>query len=104
MDQRQQLEQQLVQKAMKDESFRKQLIEDPRASIETETGMKIPESITIEILEEDHHSFYIILPAQNKEVEGELTDTDLEQVAGGYTGDTTCFKDSWLTCNDYICK
>ena len=51
MNQRQQLEQQLIEKAMKDESFRKQLIENPGAAIEAETGMKIPETMKIKVLE-----------------------------------------------------
>jgi hypothetical protein len=104
MDQKQQLEQQLIEKAMKDETFRKLLVENPVAAIEAETGMKIPETITIKVLEEDHQSFYIILPAQKRESEDELTDAELEQIAGGYTGDTTCFADSWNTCNKWICE
>ncbi len=104
MNPRQQLQQKLIEKSMKDENFRKQLIENPSATIESETSIKIQESIKIKVLEEDNNSFYIILPAQNNETEDELTDSELEHVAGGYTGDTTCFADSWNTCNNYICK
>ena len=53
MNQRQQLEQQLIEKAMKDESFRKQLIKNPGAAIEAETGINTPETIKIKVLEED---------------------------------------------------
>ena len=47
MNQRQQLEQQLIEKAMKDESFRKQLIENPGAAIEAQTGVKMPKTVNI---------------------------------------------------------
>ena len=104
MNQRQQLEQQLIEKAMKDESFRRHLIENPGAAIEAEMGIKIPESISIKVLEESQQTFYIILPARKKEGEDELTETELEQVAGGYTGDITCFADSWNTCNKWLCE
>ena len=39
-----------------------------------------------------------------KAMKDELTETELEQVAGGYTGDTTCFADSLLTCNKWVCE
>ena len=42
---RQQFEQKLIEKANKDESFRRQLLENPGMTIETETGMKIPETL-----------------------------------------------------------
>ena len=47
MNQRQQLEQLLIEKAMKDESFRNQLIENPGAAIEAETGINIQETMKI---------------------------------------------------------
>jgi hypothetical protein len=84
MDQRQQLEQHLIEKAMKDESFRKQLIENPGAAIEAETGMKIPDNIQIKVLEEGPQTVYIVLPQlpiQNNEME--LSEAELESVAGG---------------------
>ncbi len=47
MNQRHQLEQQLIEKAMKDETFRKQLIENPGTAIEAETGINIQETMKI---------------------------------------------------------
>jgi hypothetical protein len=84
MDFRQQFEQKLIEKAMKDESFRKQLIENPKEVIEAEFGKKIPESININVMEENAHTVYLILPqvsAQNSEME--LTEAELFDVAGG---------------------
>ena len=88
MNQRQQLEQKLIEKAMKDESFRKQLIENPGAAIEEETGMKIPDALKIKVLEEDQQTFYLVLPSiQGNNSELELTEAELESVSGGCTGD-----------------
>jgi hypothetical protein len=84
MNQRQQIEQQLIEKAMKDESFRKQLIENPGAAIETELGMKIPVTMNIKVLEEDPKTFFLVLPytlPNNPELE--LTEAELKSVAGG---------------------
>ena len=87
MNPRQQIEQQLIEKAMKDESFRKQLIENPGAAIEAETGMKIPYGMKIKLLEEDHQTVYLILPATNlKNSELELSEAELESVSGGTGG------------------
>ena len=84
MNQRQQLEQQLIEKAMKDESFRKQLIENPGAAIEAETGMKIPGAMNIKVLEEDQKTFYLVLPFTHGSIpEMELTEAELESVSGG---------------------
>jgi hypothetical protein len=84
MNQRQQLEQHLIGKAMKDETFRKQLIENPGAAIEAETGMKIPDMFKIKVLEEDPQTVYLILPqnpAQSTDME--LSEEDLKSVTGG---------------------
>ena len=83
--QRQQLEQHLIEKAMKDESFRKLLIENPGAAIEAETGMKIPETLKIKVLEEGPQTVYLVLPSiPGKDIEIELTESELEEVAGGH--------------------
>ena len=70
---------------MKDEDFRKRLIEDPKFILEQETGMKMPGSINIKVLEEDEVTFYLVLPPiPTVSEEGELSDVDLEGVSGGW--------------------
>ncbi|MEI6172479.1 MAG: NHLP leader peptide family RiPP precursor [Bacteroidota bacterium] len=84
MEPRKQLEQALIEKAMKDESFRKQLIEDPRSVIQEEFKMKIPDSLNLIVLEEDQKTFYLILPSNpSPGEEMELTEAELEGVSGG---------------------
>ncbi len=67
-----------------------QLIEDPKFILEQETGMKIPDSFNIKILEENAQTFYLILPAKiNPETEDELTEAELMNVSGGqFTDDS----------------
>ena len=84
MEPRKQLEQALIEKAMKDESFRKQLIEDPRSAIQEEFKMKIPDSLNLIVLEEDQKNFYLILPSNpSPGGEMELTEAELEGVSAG---------------------
>jgi len=83
--QRKQLEEKLIAKAMKDENFRKNLLENPKAAIEDETGIKIPEAVNLKVVEEDPATFFLILPPIiNPETEDELSEAELEMVSGGY--------------------
>jgi hypothetical protein len=98
MVQRQQLELQLIEKAMKDESFRKQLIENPGATIEAETGWKIPETLNIKVLEEDPQTVYLVIPKfPNQIMEVELNNAELESIAGGdcVLTDSPCACSGW---------
>ncbi|MEI6435427.1 MAG: NHLP leader peptide family RiPP precursor [Bacteroidota bacterium] len=84
---RKQLEQKLIEKAMKDETFRKQLLENPKETIAQESGIKLPESINIRVLQEDSETVYLVLPRTTDRVlEDELTETELASVAGGADG------------------
>jgi hypothetical protein len=87
MEQRKIVEQQIIEKAMKDEDFRRRLITDPRFTLEQETGMRIPDCMNIKVLEEDAQTFYLVLPPNPTISEdGELTEADLIGVSGGYDG------------------
>jgi hypothetical protein len=97
-----QLEQQLIEKAMKDEQFRSQLVNHPRETIGKEMGIKIPENLSIKVLEEDIDTLYLILPlVPDQESGSDLTDADLRAVTGGTgsygvesTRDITCVPDA----------
>jgi len=78
------LEQQIIEKAMKDDSFRKHLLEDPKTAFEQETGITLPASFNITVLQEDQNNVYLILPpVQSGAGEDELTEAELASVAGG---------------------
>jgi len=91
MDQKQQMEQRLVEKAMKDEQFREQLRVSPKETIEAELGIKLPQALNIHVLEEKPDSVFLILPNTSTNLsDGELSEAELESVSGGWSGDTEC--------------
>jgi hypothetical protein len=76
---RQDLEAKIVARAWTDEGFRARLKADPRAVVAEETGIKIPESVTVEVLEETPEKAYLVIPSNRVAI----SDDDLD-VAGGY--------------------
>ena len=89
---RKKIEEQIIEKALKDDSFREKLIENPNTVFELELGISLPESLKIIILQEDQNNVYLVLPpVKVEDTEGELSEADLASVAGGIvwaTGDT----------------
>ena len=63
METRSQIENMILQKAMKDDLFRSELIANPKMTLEKEFGLKLPDSINIRFLEEKGDTFYMVLPA-----------------------------------------
>jgi len=84
MEPQKQLAQQVIVKAMKDEGFRNQLIKDPKLTLEQEFGMKFPDSMNVNVVEEDAQTIYLVLPPNpSAGTDQEIDDGDLESVAGG---------------------
>ena len=83
---REEAEKQLIAKAWKDPKFRQSLIQNPRSVISKEFGVEIPADISVNVLEETANSLYLVLPASPAAVGGgELSDMELEAIAGGAT-------------------
>ena len=70
-----------------DPDFRKKLVADPRGVIGELAGMKLPQSVQVEVHEESLTHVHLVIP--HAPPAGELSDKDLELVAGGY-----CWSDS----------
>lgn len=82
MTTRQEAEQQLIVKALQDQAFRAELISNPKAVMSKEFNTQVPDEITVEVLQETPTKMYIILPSL-PDVEEELSEAELEAVAGG---------------------
>ena len=71
--------------AWNDAGFRQELVRAPRQVLERELGMQIPEGVRVETLEDSAMRGHLILPANPNVEGGELSDAQLETVAGGIT-------------------
>jgi hypothetical protein len=67
--------------------FRERLITDPRATVAEIAGTPLPAMVTIEVHQESLTQIHLVIPASP--ATGEITEDDLELVAGG-----TCWADS----------
>ena len=81
------METRLITKAMEDEAFKQELMSNPKAVIARESGQKWPDSVDIEVLEQTPNKLYLVLPLAPNAIapQGELSEEQLEAVAGGIT-------------------
>ena len=79
---RRDLEALIVQRAWKDDAFRSEFLDDPKATIEKYSGQKIPAEYKVVALAEDDKTIHFVIPAKPANTD-ELSDEDLEKVAGG---------------------
>jgi hypothetical protein len=76
---RRELEAKVVARAWADPGFHERLKADPRAAVQEETGLVVPEGIEIEVLEETAEQAYLVIPVDRVAVSEE----ELEAVSGG---------------------
>ncbi len=87
---RAEMERRVVERSLKDDAFRQRLLADPRAALEEELGTRLPEELQVRAVEETADTIYLVLPSASPVAGegGELSDRELEAVAGGW-GDPT---------------
>ncbi len=83
MELRKKIESKLIEKVWKDEEFKNSLREDAAGTLTKELGFKIPDNIRIKVIEETAEEVYLVIPQNPAESRGELTDSELDGVAGG---------------------
>jgi hypothetical protein len=91
---RAQVERKLVERSLADAAFRQRLLEDPKAAIEEALETRLPPEVRVQAVEETAETIYLVLPPApsraNEQGEVELSDRELEGVAGAGTwGDCT---------------
>src|SRR5262249_7437947 len=65
------------------DEFRRKFVADPKGQFEEKLGTQMPASLKMTVHEEDENSLHFVIPMKPKADVGELSDEDLEQVAGG---------------------
>ena len=90
---RAEMERRLLQRSLQDDAFRQRLLEDPKAAVEQELGTRLPEDVRVVAVEETAETIYLVLPSRSTEGQeaGELSDRELEAVAGGWDAQTAGF-------------
>jgi hypothetical protein len=78
-----------VSQKASDPNFRKTLLANPKASLESLLGAEIPGSVKVKVIEETADSYYVVLPHVTQEG-AELDDAALEKVAGGLGDKAKC--------------
>ncbi len=75
------LKSQILTRAAEDGDFRARLMADPKAAIASEVGTAIPDGFDVIVHEDSATIAHLVLP-----LSPELTEAELETVAGGWLG------------------
>ncbi len=78
---RETIERELSAKAWQDDAFLEELRNNPKAVIAREYGVQLPDTLNLKVVEEQPDTLYIRIG--NNPANVELTDEQLEMVAGG---------------------
>lgn len=89
---------QVQDRAIKDRAFRQALISDPKAALGQEFGVTVPDNVILRVVEDTPTSWHLVLPPAVAAVGAELSEDELEAVAGGWTHPTDCGT-CWTNCN-----
>jgi Nitrile hydratase, alpha chain len=104
IEKRQDVETQIIARALKDDSFKQQLLSNPdvaKAEIEKALGQSVPANFKVQVLEETANMAYLVLPAVPGGTQG-LSEQQLEAVASGATVGISCMFGSLCIATDGV--
>jgi len=96
---RAEIEEIVVGNALKHPQYRDALLKNPKKVIETQLNNKLPDGLNVKVIEETGDTIYVRLPHQVSEG-SELSDADLEQVAGGKGFGSDDTQSTTYNCNN----
>lgn len=80
----QELQNNIAARTIKDDAFRQEFLSNPKGAIEKYSGKKLPAEVSVHAHLQSRNNVHFIVPDKKAiEAETELTDEDLDKVAGG---------------------
>ena len=80
---RQDIEAKIVALGWRDEDFRRKFLADPKGQFEQKLGINLSANLNITAHQEDENHLHFVIPLKPNANLDELSDEDLEKVAGG---------------------
>jgi hypothetical protein len=84
---RKDIETHIIPQAWKDDAYKQELLSNAKTVIEREFGVQLPDELNVHVMEEDSTNLYFVLPARPNLSNAELSEDQLEAIAGGNTFD-----------------
>jgi hypothetical protein len=81
----QEIQSHIIARAWKDEAYKQELLSNPKAIFEREFKVQLPVEMNVNVVEENNNNIYMVLPKRPDLPNGELSEEQLEAVAGGLT-------------------
>jgi hypothetical protein len=85
---RKDIESHIIAKAWKNEAFKQELLTNSKAVINKEFGIELPDELNVSVYEENPTSLYFVLPLRPQTEGQEVSQEELESIAGGTLGAT----------------
>ncbi|HYD78258.1 MAG TPA: NHLP leader peptide family RiPP precursor [Paucimonas sp.] len=73
----------VISKSWEDEAFKQELMSSPKTAFKKALGIDIPDDVKLTVLEETNKDLFFILPRKPLVANGEMSEEELEAVAGG---------------------
>ncbi|MCX8128703.1 MAG: NHLP leader peptide family RiPP precursor [Clostridia bacterium] len=65
---KQNLQEKIIRKAWEDAEFKKELLSNPKAAIQKELEIAIPDNVEVKVVEETTNTVYLVLPVNPGEI------------------------------------
>lgn len=92
-------EHRIIERALKDQEYRKRLIANPTKVIGEEVGRALPSGVEFKVVQETPNTVYLVLPHVPPVGAGKVTNTDLQSAAIGVAFTRSWFRSCPCRCS-----